>query len=254
MKITRSDPWRLRKPALAGRLMVDTFRGSLRVRRWPLKRGPSKNPAIREQNAWFRAVNRLTRYVVPSQQILAIAITKNSGLYPRDLLMRSMSGGVFDLVDENGRKTIMRRKAVTVAGFQGFRLELDGNITYSTPGQTPVIWAPPIIDTAGMFDLLTPTLVTIPVGINIIELVFGAFFGSGTVAANYVIQLVGGAVVARKNIPPNQAGWDTLTSGALDVEPGQQYEVAIDPGTGTRLLAKERATFFAGTITTVIDT
>lgn len=254
MKLTFSDPWRLRRPALLRGVMVDTFRGQMRVRAWPRKRGRAKSAAVREQNEWFKQANKLTRLAPPSQQRTAIEATKLSGLYPRDLLMRSISGGVFDILQPDGQLLKVRRKAVVLAGFQGVRLIQAISQTFSTPGQNPVTWATAVVDTAGMFAPLFPTLLTVPAGINLIEFTMGAQLEVGGFASNFTIERTDGKTIARYAAAAGQAGWATINSGPIDVLPAEQYRCTVNPGAGSRVLTAGNSTYFSATISSIIDT
>ena len=252
MKVTFSDPWRLRKPALRGGIVVDTFRGTVRARAWPRKRGRPKSAAVREQNEWFKAVNKLTRVIPPSQQKLAILITKGSGQYPRDLLMTSVSRGVFDFADQNGRIIRMRRERIELAGFQGARLERDSNITLAQNSAYRVPYNVPVLDTAQMYDPATPGVLTVPPGVDLIEFTCGCRIepGAGSIGAN--IRQVGGAAVSAEWRQASEQAWLTMTTGPLPVSPGEQYEVSLFIEATGRTLSFSGGTWFAATITTVL--
>ncbi len=97
--ITRST----RSEALSGRFMVDTVRGVLRVRAWPKKRGTPKSELQRWWIDWFRQANKLAKYADPMSQARAIEITKDSGMYPRDVLLSAMRGRLYYWQDQNGK-------------------------------------------------------------------------------------------------------------------------------------------------------
>lgn len=99
-----SIPRKRRGPSLTGRLMVDTTRGVLRVRRWPKKRGTPKSEAQRFWIDWFRQANFLAKYADPAQLTRAITLTENSGLYPRDIILKAMRGRYAWWIDDAGWK------------------------------------------------------------------------------------------------------------------------------------------------------
>lgn len=83
--------------------MIDTVRGVLRVRKWPKKRGTPKSPLQRWWNDWFRQANLLAKYADGMTQARAIALTKGTGLYPRDIILKAMRGRLYIFHDENGK-------------------------------------------------------------------------------------------------------------------------------------------------------
>ncbi len=84
--------------------MIDTLRGVLRVRKWPKKRGTPRSALQRWWIDWFRQANILAKYVDGASQARAIAMTKGSGLYPRDVLLKAMRGRLYHFVDQDGNK------------------------------------------------------------------------------------------------------------------------------------------------------
>ncbi len=102
MKITGSIPRAQRLPSLRNVLMVDTVRGVLRVRKWPKKYGKPRSALQAWWIDWFRQANLLAKYADGMTQARAIKITKGSGLYPRDVMLKAMRGRLYVWVDENG--------------------------------------------------------------------------------------------------------------------------------------------------------
>ncbi len=104
MAIIRTIPRKGRQPALTGRLMIDTVRGVLRVRKWPRKR-PGKRTAIeRFWTDWFVQANKLAKYADGMSQARAIQMTKGSGMYPRDVLLKAMRGRLYTWTTPDGWK------------------------------------------------------------------------------------------------------------------------------------------------------
>lgn len=102
MKFTRSIPRSRRLPSYSGRLMVDTVRGVLRVRKWPRKRGTPTSPAQLFWVDWFRQANLLAKYASAATLISAIALTKGSRWYPRDIILKAMRGRLITVTDVTG--------------------------------------------------------------------------------------------------------------------------------------------------------
>ena len=102
MKFTRGIPRSQRLPGFAGRFVVDTVRGVLRVRAWPKKRGTPKSAAQLFWIDWFRQANLLAKYADAQSMISAIELTKGSRWYPRDILLKAMRGRLLYLTDTTG--------------------------------------------------------------------------------------------------------------------------------------------------------
>jgi len=96
-KLVGGDPRSTRGISLNKQYMVDVYRGTIRVRKWPKKRGPPKTDAHREQVEKFSQANRLAKYALPQSQVAAISATKNTSFYPRDLQVMAMYGRAWAL-------------------------------------------------------------------------------------------------------------------------------------------------------------
>lgn len=79
------------------------MRGVLRVRKWPRKRGTPKSALQRWWIDWFKQANKLAKYADGASQARAIEITKNSGMYPRDILLAAMRGRLYIWQDQFGK-------------------------------------------------------------------------------------------------------------------------------------------------------
>ena len=229
MKV-RWNPKQQRFPALRGNVVVDTFRGQIRVRKWPRKRGKPTHPATIRQNTWFKEANQLAKRIWPDQMSLAMAMTKGTGLYPRDLILRQMSGGIYDLYMPDGRHylpTSMPREAIM---FQGAILNLTANQALTAGAQNVITWPLPVLDTMGFWNILTPTRLTIQPGVEFVELkaTWSAISAAG---ANRT------AIFFKKNGALGPTDWreDTGSNSATVVYPanpvvtGDFFEVVILP-------------------------
>ena len=172
MKV-RWNPKQQRFPALTGKLVTQTFRGQIHIQKWPRKRGPSKLAKQRRQVKWFTDANALAKRLWPDQIKLAMIMTKGTGLYPRDLLLRQMSGGIYDIFTGDGvhyRPTSLPREDVM---FQGAILQLDANQVLPIQAFTKISWPLPVLDTMGFWDMAQPTRLTIPEGVEVVALSAG---------------------------------------------------------------------------------
>lgn len=94
-----------RGPSLRRTVMVDTFRGTPRIRKWPKKRGKNLHPKTLKQMEWFSQANKLCRYIDPAQLAIAKRVTAGTPLMPRDILLMAMSGRLYS-VELEGRGEI----------------------------------------------------------------------------------------------------------------------------------------------------
>ncbi len=92
-----------RSESLSGKIMVDTVRGVLRVRKWPKKRGTPKSASQRWWNDWFRQANLLAKYVDAATMRKAIELTAGTGMYPRDIILKAMRGRLYIWQDQTGK-------------------------------------------------------------------------------------------------------------------------------------------------------
>ncbi len=95
-------PKQQRGPSHRGRVMIDTFRGVVRIRKWPKKRGPPKSEAQRFWVDWFKQANHLAKYADPLTQIAAIELTRGTGWYPRDVILKAMRGRLYWFTGADG--------------------------------------------------------------------------------------------------------------------------------------------------------
>lgn len=93
-----------RGPSLRQRLMIDTARGALRVRGWPIHRArrPTLEQAARQE--WFRQANWLAKYLDPEQVIYVRQAVAGTPFLPRDLLVAAMAGRLFAFAFDDGRR------------------------------------------------------------------------------------------------------------------------------------------------------
>ena len=84
--------------------MVDTVRGVLRVRKWPKRRGRPMSSVQRFWVDWFRQANVLAKYASAMDQRAAIEASKNSGFYPRDIILKAMRGRLYWWTTPDGWK------------------------------------------------------------------------------------------------------------------------------------------------------
>jgi len=144
-----SIPRRRRLASYTGKMMVDVFRGQLRIRKWPAKRGPPKSAKQAFWVDWFRQANFLAKYADPILQVRAMEMAKNSGLYPRDLHLAAMRGRLFTWVGSDG----WRWYSMAARGDISESLDVLGQTIGNVLVRATDFWKPAVGDVSG--DVLT---------------------------------------------------------------------------------------------------
>lgn len=205
--------------------MVDTFRGQLRVRAWPRKRGPAKHPHTRWMNHIFKINMRNLKLVDGLSTGWAYAAAKGTGLYPRDILYASATSGLFDIELPDGRTLTHRAQGIYPVSFQGIRVQLDANKSVAAGAGTTVDWPVPVINTAGMFDPGQPTRLIIPKGVNIVNVVTDWMATTDSSSRKISqINLNGSSIVAYTDINNCQWAPGPAIAAALPVQEGDYLE------------------------------
>ena len=226
MKDQRSTTGKQRYPAFTGRIMVDTYRGTTRVRAWPRKRGPSKSKQVREQNQWFKAANALAKIADASQLTLAIEATRNIGLYPRDLIVRAMGVGIMDIVEADGRVITYRQRFWEDIMFQGAIIRPSSDVTPGLNAWLTLSWPPPLIDTPGLWNPAEPTRLTIGEHLEIVEVgcdIKQQSTGGPLLASR--IRRNGSEDVAWRGSTSQGSVGGQISTGPIPVDEGDYFEV-----------------------------
>lgn len=215
--------------------MVDTFRGRIRIRAWPRKRGPSKSTEVQQQNAWFKAANLLAKKAAGPQIVTAMEAAKGTGLYPRDIILRAMGVGLFDIILPGGELVTYRQGGVDPVAFQGAILELAVAIPIPANTTTLIVYPLPLVDTALFWDIANPTRLTIPTGVTIVRFT-ARTYEEVTQVGQLLIMLFKNGAPALARVGFNATAWhgETLESGAIQVVAGDYFEMGVHmayPGT-----------------------
>lgn len=104
-----------RLPSLRGVVIIDTFRGRPRVRKWPRKRGPPKSLKHKNTIAWFVWANRMAKASPARTQIAAMNRSRRTGFYPRDLMVAALRGTLVRVSLSDGRRYTPLSNARTVS-------------------------------------------------------------------------------------------------------------------------------------------
>lgn len=237
-----------RQWSLNDKIMVDTFRGQLRVRSWPRKRGPNVHPNVKLQNDWFREANRLSKIADPSQQVRAIEMTSKSGLYPRDALMRAMTAGFFDITEPDGSILTPRPKRFPDMAFAGFSMRLASNQPLKAATHTRLVWDTPVLDALQWLDPADGRFVVAPAGVAVAQFSAGMFCGSsvtGPVLIN--ISQVGGSLLSEVREFGSGLHRIVCQTAPIPVSPGDRFFVNVWSNAANSAVAAP-ATYFGATV------
>jgi hypothetical protein len=218
--------------------MIDTWRGKLRVRKWPKKRGKPKSPATQFMNAWFRDAQQKMNYVDGRAMDFAISATRQTGLYPRDLMLRAASRGMFIIDDPERGLLSPRPQGVWTVAFQGLITQLASNLTLPAGVNVTVPWPAPSIDSAAFWDAAQPTRWTIPPGVNIVNLIAGFRQGSsagGRIAVGFLKN--GAFLTSGDNASSTGTRSMSYSTGPITVAPGDYFEAQFFSSNATSALA-----------------
>lgn len=224
----RNDPTRQRFPGITGRVIVDTYRGAVRIRSWPKKRGPKATEQQRLWRDWFTQANHRAKYA-PGQQIdQSIKAARGTGLYPRDILVKAMGTGLFDAIDEDGNFITKRWDFWEPKMFQGVSTFRNTNYTPATGVLATIQWPLPEIDTMSFWDASQPTRLTIPQHVQIVRLGTGLGVTTSTslTVATY-IRKNGTDLVGRMEWSGGAQKSRSLVTAPLVVTPGDYFEAEI---------------------------
>lgn len=247
MSTPRGWPGKQNFPAINGRFMVDTYRGKMRVRAWPKPRGKPKSRAQQIAIDRFTAANRLAKEAPGEIQNQCIEATKGSGLYPRDLLVRAILSGWYDIRTDDGRLIRHGRPQLETTLFQGFLMRLEENQFLSANTSIPISWPLPIRDTAGFWNPGAPSEITIPEGVTMMRFNIGASNATGG------FQILRGSV--RRIGPPqvrlnlttiNSSAAFAIGTGPVMVQPGETYVFLCNGSSSVTVRPFE--TFFSGEV------
>ncbi len=130
-------------------MMIDTVRGVLRVRKWPKKYGKPRSASQAYWVDWFKQANLLAKYADAMSQRRAIEMTKGSGLYPRDVLLKAMRGRLYWWIDDTGWKWYPMAGISDISGALDVLAQTVGDVLVRATDR----WRPPPPGVAG--DVLT---------------------------------------------------------------------------------------------------
>lgn len=94
---TLTERWHLKN-----KVLVKKWKGQVVVQSWPKPYGPARSQKQQDTQTAFKRVQRALKTIPPQFTIAAMAKTKGTGMYPRDILMQGMTGTNILLAYEAG--------------------------------------------------------------------------------------------------------------------------------------------------------
>lgn len=244
MTVIRSKPGELKTLALKSEVVISTNRGQLIASSWPRKRGKPTNPVTIEQNEWLTWSARALPYAASVEWEGATAAAKGTGLYPRDILTLAASGKLYDVVTPEGQVLTRTEDRLEMLVFNGAILKLTANIAIGSAGFTYPAWPVPVRDTFGFWDAGAPDRLTIPVGVDVIELFWGGRINGG---ANFsYVSICENAIGGIEGLVEKQkTGFQSFaeSTGPILVAPGDFFRAGHLASAATTLQA-DGSTFF----------
>lgn len=227
MARTRKLPIELVMPRVEKTVVLSTWRGAIVVKKWPRKVGRAVTQAVGAQQAFFASARRLAKMVDPTQLDAAIKQTKNTGLYPNDLIMSAMMRGLY-LITRNDNKVLQpfdwHLEPVTMQG-----CDLTRTTTFLVAGgaQTPIPWQVANLNNALMWDITLPSRITVPQGVTVIQLAGGcvSISTSGTPTYNLFIRKNGSLQVSNIITTGTATQAGNCFTGPLVVTAGDYFEL-----------------------------
>jgi hypothetical protein len=219
-------------------VIVDTFRGKVRIRKWPKKRSKNKPPHTAYMNAWFAdAAKKIKRVPGPVVQA-SMNQAKGTGLYPRDIILSMMVNSPFEWSNPDGTVNRLQKLGIYPVAFQGCRLQLTATfpLTAGTPAE--ISWPTPVIDTVPLTNPTLPKRITIPNGVNIVNLVgVGAVGGASSQTIILAIRKNGTTNVATAKAGATTTPATAVQTGPILVFPGDYFELRAVAANSDNLVA-----------------
>jgi len=231
-------------PALKGKLIYTTHRGQLIVRSWPRKPKGPPSPKQKAQRDWFKVARQMAKYVDPLQIVLAKKVTRNTGLYPDDLILMAMAGNLFAAIDDGEKLYTKWQPEIRPVFFQGVRLQFISTKVL-TPGVAwPVQWTNALLMTADFWSVSDKPNIVIPAGVTV-----GQFKASTLCSASTNPEVT---LHLREAVTGLWAGNQSLSrginecevnTGPIAVSAGQKWSCEITTDLAATVALAQRNTF-----------
>jgi len=232
-------------PGTIDRMVVDTWRGQYRVRKWPKKRGTPTDPTQLARIERFSTANRLAKFIAGPWWKKAHQITAGTGLYPRDVLVQAMTAGAFDIVLDDGTLITQKRWILEEAVYQGCTVQRSSNQAIPAGVETAIQWQTPQIQTVPIWNGATPTRLTVPANVNIVSVQAGVRSLAAVNGLHFLlIRNQAGQIVAASSESHNGTVNNNCDSGPLNVVAGNWFDCRVFWATGSSVQAIPQS-FFA---------
>lgn len=248
MALNRQLPRGFKPPSLKGAVIVDDYRGKLRLRAWPRKRGKKQTYKQKWFTSRFGEAARLAVFAPPEEYERAKELAHSTGLYPGDMIRSAMLGGSMEVEGTDGDVWKRYHAMVHPVTWQGARVLRASNLAISASTVTSVPWQTVELDTASIFDAGNPTRLVVPESVSVVSLAAGAF--SQEVKAQDWL----GWIAKNGNIRYAQnmnlmTGWRAVNmeTGPIKVVEGDYFELQVFTDLARALTALD-ATFLSMTI------
>jgi len=248
----RSARDKMMLPGATGSYIVDTWRGQYRVRKWPKKRGTPTDPIQLSRIERFADANRLAKFLNGNFWNLAHRVTKGTGLYPRDILVQAILAGQYDIAMPDGRLLTQKQFFLEPAVFQGATVERTSGQAITASGNRVITWQNPIIQTVPIWDAGAPTRLTVPTGVDIVQMFLGVTSAAAVNGSQICfIQNQAGVLVAAHTVTQNAGVNAAICSRPLYVTPGDWFEAYVFWGASGTLSANPRTSFGMSILNTI---
>lgn len=244
MARTRLIPQSQRTPSLSGGIIRYYDRGRWLTRSWPRKRGKPKSLKVQNQNQWFKDTVQLLKFAPERQQRIAIDLARDTGLYPHDVMMLAAAGNLYELINPDGSVFPKWVPKVNKAVFTGARLLRTSNMALAAGVNTQIPWQSAALDTAGFWDIGDPTKLTIPTGVNVVELFAGIDADDTSLTFRTVlIEMSGAGQIARQDGDQTGNFRTTTSTGPIAVAPGISFTARVFSSQARNILATQKTYF-----------
>lgn len=228
MPKNRSARDRMMLPGTIERVVVDTFRGQYRVRKWPKKRGTPSDPTQLQRITRFSEANKLAKFIAGPWWKAAHVRTNGTGLYPRDLLVQAMTAGAFDIALDDGTLITQKVWELNEVSFQGARLQRLANFAIVGGIETAIPWQDPIIQTWPFWSAATPTRITVPTNVTRIQIVAGVRSLAAVNGLHFlIIKDQAGQIRSATSESHNGTANNLTDTGVMNVVAGNWFDVRV---------------------------
>lgn len=267
-----------KRPSMKGVAMFDVSSGKERSRKWPIKRDKRRSGRDLAHEQWFRNVQWAFKYSDSKIQGTFRDATAGTPFMPRDLFTSLFAERLIIFNREHGgflvTEPILQEvsKSLDVLGVgvgstlvrgtrywgiapmaevnrYAVRVLKTSNQSLAS-GQNSVEWSLADFDDLGCFDVAHPRRLTVPAGVNRIELTaqVRAASNDGNSTSIRIVKN-GVTVIAQAN---SYTGWgtkvDQISTGPVSCVPGDYFTVRVEYSSVSGLLVQPLGSFFSATM------